>query len=297
MAPTRVVGRDHSQKKQGKLNFTNKAGEETPPMMGTGEEDLNLKEKGTGNHRGKKQRQHGTPIRGSIEEEENDGETMDTDTEQGDVGAVDGSPVQAIAVDDQFQAVEFALEFKILQGLKITTTGIFPALEDRSNPRLGPAKDLYVGENFVKRLVISHGGKYSDQITKDTKLIIIGEVLGKSKVEKALSLGIYLVMYESVQELLAGEISLKALFDLPMPKILEYSQEFGPSSIIRKPVDAVIRKAATPVLNPLEEPGLDKEAPSTTIRFSNTKQTKRKQPTTTPERPKVNLVPGSEVIA
>jgi hypothetical protein len=51
------------------------------------------------------------------------------------------------------------------------------------------------------------------------------------------------------------------------------------------------------VLNSLEEPGLDKEAPSTTIRFSNTKQTKRKQPTTTPERPKANLVPGLEVIA
>jgi hypothetical protein len=228
MAPTRVVGRDHSQKKQGKLNFTNKAGEETPPTRGTGEEDSNLKEKGTGNHRGKKQHQHGTPIRRSMEEEENDGATMDTDTEQWDVGAVDGSPVQAITLNDQFQAVETALEFKILQGLKITTAGIFPALEDGSNPRLGPAKDLYMGENFVKHLVISHGGKYSDQITKDTKLIIIGEVPGKSKVEKALSLGIHLVMYESFQELLAGEISLKTLFNLPMPKIPEYSQEFGP---------------------------------------------------------------------
>jgi hypothetical protein len=104
-------------------------------------------------------------------------------------------------------------------------------------------------------------------------------------------------MYESVQELLAGEISLKSLFNLPTPKIPEYSQEFGPPSILRKSVDAVIGKAATPVLNPFEEPGLDKEAPSTTIRFSNTKQTKRKQPTTTPERPKANLVPGLEVIA
>ncbi len=53
MAPTRVVDGDHSQKKQGKLNFTNKAGEETPPMTGTGEEDSNLKEKGTRNHREK----------------------------------------------------------------------------------------------------------------------------------------------------------------------------------------------------------------------------------------------------
>ncbi len=148
-----------------------------------------------------------------------------------------------------------------------------------------------MGKNFVKRLVISHGGK--DQITKDTKLIIIGEVPRKSKVEKALSLGIHLVMYESVQELLAGEISLKALFNLPTPKIPDYSQGFGPPSILCKPMDAVIGKAATPVLNSLEEPSLDKEAPSTTIRFSNTKQTKRKQPTTTPECPKANLVPGS----
>jgi hypothetical protein len=219
MAPTRVVGGDHSQKKQGKLNFTNKAGKETPPTMETGEEDSNLKEKGTRNHRGKKQRQHGTPIRRSMEEEENNGETMDMDSEQEDAGAVDGSPIQATAFNDQFQAVETASGFKILQGLKITTAGIFPALEDGLNPRLGPAKDLYMGKNFVKCLVISHGGEYSDQITKDTKLIIIGEVPSKSKVEKALSLGIHLVMYELAQELLAGEISLKALFDLPMPKI------------------------------------------------------------------------------
>jgi hypothetical protein len=125
MAPTRVVGGDHSQKKQGKLNFTNKAGEETPPTTGTGEEDSNLKKKGTRNHRGKKQCQHGTPICGSMEEEENDGETMDTDSEQGDVGAVDGSPVQATALNNRFQAVETTSEFKILQGLKITTAGIF----------------------------------------------------------------------------------------------------------------------------------------------------------------------------
>ncbi len=87
-------------------------------MTKTGEEDSNLKEKGTGNHRGKKQRQHGTPIRGSMEEEEKDGETMDTDAEQGDVGAVDGSPVQAIALDDQFQAVETVSEFKIRRDSK-----------------------------------------------------------------------------------------------------------------------------------------------------------------------------------
>jgi hypothetical protein len=62
MAPTRVVGRDHSQKKQGKLNFTNKAGEETPPTTGTGEEDLNLKEKGTGITEGRSSISTGHPF-------------------------------------------------------------------------------------------------------------------------------------------------------------------------------------------------------------------------------------------
>jgi hypothetical protein len=65
------------------------------------------------------------------------------------VGAVDGSPVQATTLNDQFQAVETASEFKILQGLKITTAGIFPALEDGSNPRLGPAKTFTWGKTLL----------------------------------------------------------------------------------------------------------------------------------------------------
>jgi hypothetical protein len=302
MAPTRIGGGDNNMLKQGKLNFVNKAGggragEGTPPRLGSGEEEPNLKGKGTGNHRGKKQRQNGTPVRTSMEEDEKDSETMDMEAEEADAEATDGSPIHAATLNDKFQSVETASEFKILQGLKITTAGVFPALEDGTNPRLGPAKDLHMGKNFVKHRVISHGGRYSDQVNKDTKLIIIGESPGKSKVEKALTHKIHLVMYESILELLAGEISLKALFELPTPKIPEYLQGFGPPSILRKPAETTIGRAATPVPNLSEEQGLVKAESTSSIRFSNTKQTKRKQPTRTPERSKVNLVPASEVTA
>ena len=224
-------------KGQAKLNFANKggeskAGEETPPRWGSRKEDQNLTGKGTGSHWGKKQRQSGTPVRTSMEEEEKDNGTADMETDEAEAEATDGSPIQAATLNDKFQAVDTTSDSMILRGLKITTAGVFPALEDGTNPRLGPAKDLYLGKNFVKHLVISHGGRYSDQVNKDTKLIIIGESPGKSKVEKALTHKIHLVTYESIRKLLAGEISLQALFELPTPKIPEYSQGFGPPSIL-----------------------------------------------------------------
>jgi hypothetical protein len=80
-------------------------------------------------------------------EEEEDEVSMDTGTEQKDAGAEGVSPLQATALNDQFQAAASVEEFRIQQGLIIFTSGTFAALEDGSNPRLEPAKDLYVGEN------------------------------------------------------------------------------------------------------------------------------------------------------
>ncbi len=148
------------------------------------------------------------------------------------------------------------------------------------NRRLGPAKDLYVGENFFKHLIISHGGHYADQVTKETKLVIIGEQPGKLKVKKDWFLGIHLATYGSIQELLLGEISLADLLAQPTPAIAEYSQGYGPPLILCRPV----------------EPGLDKTMSTATIRFSSTKQVKRKQPSDTPACPGANLVPGSKII-
>ncbi len=137
-----------------------------------------------------------------------------------------------------------------------------------------------MGENFLKCLIISHGGHYADQVTKETKLVIIGEQPGKLKVEKSWFLGIHLATYGLIQELLLGEISLANLLAQPTPAIAEYSQGYGPPLILHRPV----------------EPGLDKTMSTATIRLSSTKQVKRKQPSDTPERPGANLVPGSEII-
>jgi len=83
-----------------------------------------------------------------------------------------------------------------------------------------------------------------------------------------------------IQELLLGEISLANLLAQPTPAIAEYSQGYGPPLILCRPV----------------EPGLDKTTSTATIRFSSTKQVKRKQPSNTPERPGAHLVLGSKII-
>jgi BRCT domain type II-containing protein len=51
--------------------------------------------------------------------------------------------------------------------------------------RLRPAKDLYVGKNFIQRLVLLHGGRYSNRVNKDTKFLVIGDKPGRAKVDKA----------------------------------------------------------------------------------------------------------------
>jgi hypothetical protein len=294
MAPTRTGGDPSQRKHQKKLVFPSKAGDKPPSTTEKGE-DPHTKKKENADSRGKKACHHGTPLHGSMEEEE-DEVSMDTGTKQEDAGAEGVSPLQVTALNNQFQAAASAEEFKILQGLKISTSGIFTALKDGSNPRLRPVKDLYVGENSLKHLIISHGGHYADQVTKATKLMIIREYPGKSKVEKARSLGIHLAMYELVQELLAGEISLASFLAQPAPAIAEYSQGYGPPSILHKSGEPGTDKVTMLACNS-KELGLDKATLSSTIRFSTTKQVKRKKSTATPECPQANLVPGSEIIA
>ncbi len=103
-------------------------------------------------------------------------------------------------------------------------------------------------------------------------------------------------MYKLVQELLAGEISWASLLAQPAPAIAEYSQGYGPPSILHKSGEPDPYKVPMLACNS-EEPGSDKAMLSSTIRFSTTKQVKHKKPTDSPERPPANLVPGSEIIA
>ncbi len=119
------------------------------------------------------------------------------------------------------------------------------------------------GKKTSKRTIISHGGHYVDQVTKETKLLIIMEYPGKSKVEKARSLGIHLAAYKLVQELLAGKISWVGLLAQLSPVIAEYSQGYGPLSILhksRKPGPDKVTKLACNS----EEPGLEEATSSST---------------------------------
>ena len=167
MTPT-AVGGQINKMKQGKLGFPSafKAGE-TPSETSKGD-DASAKKKGSKGTGGKKPRHQGTPPRGSLDKEEDRAEIMDTEIGSEDTRSEEGvSPVQRVALNSQFQAVASASEFKILQGLQISCLGNFQTSEEGLNPRLGPARDLYVGKNFLKRLIISHGRHYADQVNKD----------------------------------------------------------------------------------------------------------------------------------
>ncbi len=72
-----------------------------------------------------------------------------------------------------------------LNGMHIVASGVFTDLpDDENNSRLGSAKDLYVGMNFIQRLVLSHGGRYYNRVNTDTTFLVIGDKLGRAKVDK-----------------------------------------------------------------------------------------------------------------
>jgi hypothetical protein len=79
MAPTRTGGDPSQRKHQKKLDFPSKAGDEPPSPTGKGKDPRTKKKENT-DSRGKKACHHGTPLRGSMEEEE-DEVSMDTGTE------------------------------------------------------------------------------------------------------------------------------------------------------------------------------------------------------------------------
>jgi hypothetical protein len=83
--------------------------------------------------------------------------------------------------------------------MRIAASGVFAELPDnKNNSRLGPAEDLYVGKNFIQRLVLLHGGRYSNGINKDTTFLVIGDKPGRAKVDKADEPKIPLITYESL---------------------------------------------------------------------------------------------------
>ncbi len=88
-----------------------------------------------------------------------------------EVDKEESSPFQGVNLNKKFHRGGPQDQPLALEGLRFSSTGIFPDIADGSDPQLGLASDLYKGENALKRLMISYGGKYSGFVTKQTNFV------------------------------------------------------------------------------------------------------------------------------
>jgi hypothetical protein len=129
----------------------------------------------------------------------------------------------------------------VLNKIRIAASGIFPHLpEDRADRQLGPAKDLYIGKNYLPRLVMLHGGIWLEWVTKNIRWLVIGEKPGKTKVAKATDYGIHLIIYESLLKVIKGSLTADTLDNEGEPKILSYSKGYGPPLVQHAPPPAKV---------------------------------------------------------
>ena len=101
------------------------------------------------------------------------------------------SPLQGTRLSSKFNMLA-------LDGVHIAITGSFPHLKEGDDSELGLAKDLYKGKNFLKWLIILHGGRFSNSITGSTNLLLIGGLPVEKTVEKEVSKGVCQVNYATI---------------------------------------------------------------------------------------------------
>jgi BRCT domain type II-containing protein len=77
---------------------------------------------------------------------------------------------------------------------------------------------------FIQRLVLSHGGRYSDRVNKDTTFLVIGDKPGRAKVDKADERKIPLITYESLLSQIKGKTTVSELCSKPRPDITAFSE-------------------------------------------------------------------------
>lgn len=115
----------------------------------------------------------------------------------------------------------------MFKGLRIAETPVFPDLKDGTNPLLGPTKDLYMmGKNFLKRLIILHGGNYTDNFATTTNLLflLVDYQPGRTKIDKEKSLGVHQVTYDTFSAIITGKMSFNDAYyeSEPKTKITKY---------------------------------------------------------------------------
>jgi hypothetical protein len=172
--------------------------------------------------------------------------------------------------------VASSVRWPALDEVHIATTGSFPYLKEGGKSKLGPVHDQYKGKNFLKWLIILHGGRFNNFVTKSTNLLLIGDLLGEAMVEEAVSKGVRQVNYAMLQSIIYGKLSTAEALYTPTPGTTVVSHVLGPPAMQR---DA-------------EMPDTE-ETVTGMIRWSKLKSKKRKDSTVTSDQSA--LVAGSVI--
>jgi hypothetical protein len=127
--------------------------------------------------------------------------------ERMEVGEGVGSPLQGVRLNDKFQEGGPQEQSLVLKGWGFAATGVFPDINKGLDSQLGPAKDLYMGKNALKCLIVSYCGKFCMSVTKQTNFLIVGNKPGKKMIEKAHSVKAILITYTALKAIIAGTFS------------------------------------------------------------------------------------------
>jgi hypothetical protein len=88
--------------------------------------------------------------------------------------------------------------------------------------------------------MMSHGGTWLEWVTKNICWLVIGEMPGKTKVEKAADYRIHLITYESLLKVTKGSLTADKMDNKGEPKISSYSEGYGPPLVQHGPPPAKV---------------------------------------------------------
>ena len=137
------------------------------------------------------------------------------------------SPLQGTRISGKFSKLA-------LDGVHIASMGSFLQLNKMDESELGPAHDLYRETNFLKRLIISHGGRFHNSITNALFFLLVGDLPVELLVEKAVSKGVHRVNYKTIQNIIFGRLSISEALNFPSPKTPAVTQILAPPVIQRE---------------------------------------------------------------
>ena len=195
-----------------------------------------------------------------------------------------------------------------LKGWRLSSTGQFNTISSK----LGPENDLYNGKNNLKRLVISHGGKFDGFLTKNTDLMIVGSKPCRKTITKAGTSNTNLISYATLEAIIEGTVDPEMAQFEPLPEIKEYSltnrgilrnttpttddnpKELEETAPAKVNPPTIVRNTNFPADATYKE---TEEAAAAKVTFAEVKLKKKRKEVSTPEgTPERQLVDGTTLL-